>query len=402
MLRTILISFYFIFLFSATSKILTEEHDVHSSQACSPKLIEAYLNEEVGHSRSSFAPSELLKNSCTNFNDSCCLDEEFTEMTNVAKKNLEKLYEGVQETERAISMLNTLSTKKIKQIIQDLGEEKIEQLGLTDEDIQEDLAYLNLEYKDINIDLTNTYKMVEQFGGGLNCALCEASNHSNFSGMESISSLKLQFDYNYCYQLFNSPLFLSTLDFVKHLKPMMTLSNILSGYYGMNPINHFKDSIEKAEQIDAARLSCLASTDDFSDDEQCAEMCIEIGKPNQFFFKDIIVPLTHFVVIVTDYLGTQELLKSFSSSGEELDKEESVVTPEETINAFVDEWNVDYILPPSGEHGELNLNRMKVELTYDKGWNFYEVRNKNWGIVREGVQIIQNLLFLVVGLNLFL
>ena len=401
MLKTILISFYFISLFSASSKILTEEQDIHSSKFCSPKLIEAYLGDEIGHQRSSFVPSELLKKSCTNFNDSCCLDEEFTKMTNIARKNLEHLYEGVQETERAISMLNQLTPKKIKEIISDLGEEAIKGMNLTDETIKEDLTYLKNEAGDINIDLNNTYLMVEQFGGGLNCAICEASNHSNFSGIERSDTLKLQFDYNYCYQLFNSAEFLSTLDFVRHLKPMMTLSNILSGYYKLHPINHFKESIEKAEQIDAARKSCLASTDDFSDDEQCAEMCIEIGKPNQFFFKDIIGPLTSFVVIVTDYLGTQELLKANAKNEDEMDHEESVVTPQETISAFVDQWNINYILPPHDEYSELNINRMKVELTYDKGWNFHEVRNKNWNIVREGVKIVQNVLFLLVGLNLF-
>jgi hypothetical protein len=402
MLKSILISFYFIFLLSASSKILQDEHEVHSSKTCSTKLINLYSGEgdDYGSQRSSFVPSELLKNSCTNFEDSCCLDEEFTMMTDISRKNLEHIYEGVQEAERAINMFSQLTTKKINEIIKNLGEKKIQELNLTKEEIQENLAYLNLERGDIAIDLENTYLMIEQYGAGLNCAICEASNHSNFSGINSQENIKLVFDYNYCYQLFNSEYFLSTLDFVRHMKPIMTLTNILAGYYNVPTIDHFRQSVEKVEQIDTARVSCLASVDDFSDDEQCAEMCIELGKPNQFFFKDIIAPLTSFVVIVTDYFGTQELLKANSSENTELEKEESVVTPEETIRAFVDQWDVQYILPPTDEYSPINLNRMKVELSYDKGWNFHEIRNKSWGIVRESVQLIQNIALMILGLNL--
>jgi len=291
--------------------------------------------------------------------------------------------------------------KKIEKLIKDLGEEKIQEYDLDVDTVKEDLAYLKLEWKDISLDLFNTYRMVEDFGGGLNCTLCEAKNHTNFSNIESLQNLKLKFDFNYCYQLFNSEYLLSTLDFVRHLKPLTTLSKVLSGYYNVAVGDHFRDSIEKTDQIDQLRMSCLASTDDFSDDEQCAEMCMELGKPNQFFFKDIIRPLTTFVVIVTDYFGTQELLKANSKDAPELEHEVSVITAEETIEAFIDNWDVKYILPPAEEYSPINLNRMKVELTYDKGWNFHEVRMKNWGIARETASIMSALVFMVLSLNLF-
>lgn len=402
MLKSIFISFYLIVVLSASSKILTEKDEIHRSQFCSTKLINLYINNEddYGDNRTSFVPSELLKNSCTNFHDSCCLDEEFETMTNIAKKNLEHLYNGVEEAEIAFKMLNQLNEKKIKQIIQELGEEKLEEYDLTKENVKEDLSYLQQEWRDISLDLLNTYKMVEGYGGGLNCTICEASNHSNFDNLEKASNLKLIFDFNYCYQLFNSEYLLSALDFVRHLKSLTTLSRILSGYYDVHVGDHFRDSIDKVEKIDQLRKSCLASTDDFSDDEQCAEMCIELGKPNQFFFKDIIQPLTTFVVIVTDYFGSQELLKANSKDASELAKEESVVTAQETIQAFIDHWDVNYILPPQDEYSPINLNRMKVELGYDKGWNFHAVRMKSWGIARESAFIMKAIVFLGLSMNL--
>lgn len=402
MLKSILISFCFIFMLSANSKILTDEHEVHKSEFCSTKLINLYANKNDSHSdtRTSFVPSELLKNSCTDFQDSCCLDEEFETMTNIAQKSLQHLYNGVVESQIAFKMLDQLKEKKIKEIIAEVGAEKIEEYDLTEEEIIEDLKYLREEWNDISLDLTNTYKMVEEYGGGLNCTLCEARNHSNFTNIDKINDVKLIFDFSYCYQLFNSEYLLSTLDFVRHLKPMTTLSKLLSGFYEVRVGDHFRDSIEKVDQIDGLRKSCLASVDDFSDDEQCAEMCIELGKPNQFFFKDIINPLTTFVVIVTDYFGTRELLIANSKESTELGNEESVVTPQETIDAFIDHWDVNYILPPADEYSPINLNRMKVELGYDKGWNFHTIRFKKWGIARETASILKAIGVLLLSVSL--
>ena len=404
MYKKIIFSLCFISFISANSKILTDTSEVHTSQFCSSKLINQYLPDlDIEHDvRTSFVPSELLKKSCTNFNDSCCLDEEFQMMTDIAKKNLEQLFSGVKEARVAFKLLDKLTSKKIKELIESLTKDDLSDHDMTIEEIEEDLNYLKKEWKEISNDLSETYKMVEQFGGGMNCTLCEATNHSNFT--ELSNTVKIQLDYNYCYQLFNSQSFIATLDFVKNLKTLNTFSKILGNMYNVKVSNDFKNSAESANNVDKLRVSCLASTDDYSDDEQCAEMCLEIGKPNEFFFKEILYPLTSFVVMTTDYFGNQEILKSTqdqnSKDESQIDSEVSFTSASDMILAIYDQWNVKYILPPVDEENPINLNRMKVDLVYDKGWNFHEVRMKNWKIFTSGVEIMNVFFFALISLKL--
>ena len=370
MFKTIIFSLCLFSTITSNSKILTDTKEVHQSQQCSSKLIQSYLPDlEIEHRETSFIPSELLESSCTNFKDSCCLDEEFEALTNIARKNLEHLFNGVKEARIAFNLLNQLNSKKIQELIQLLSEDDLNNLNLTAEEIEEDLTFLKKEWKEISSDLSQSYKMVEKFGGGFNCTICEATNHSNFTNMNNINEMKIKFDYNYCYQLFNSPVVIATLEFVKSLKQLTTLSQVLSVKYGVKVPDHFRESHEKANQVDQLRISCLASTDDFSDDEQCAEMCLEIGKPNQYFFKETIHPLTTFIVMVTDYFGNQELLNSYNKKNDqsEIQSETSITSPSDVIMAFNDQWNIDYIIPPKDDYSPLNLNRMKVELSYDNG-----------------------------------
>lgn len=403
MQKLITVLFFFSYAFT-TSKILMDGGSIHQSQPCSVKLLNTYGAEIEDSERDSMEPSELLKASCTNFEDSCCLDKEFEAMTAIAKESLQHLFNGVKETRVAVELLKKLDKKAIKNLISIYEHDELENMGLSEEQITEDLTLLKDERNDISLDLSNTYKMVEEFGGGLNCTVCEASNHSNFSNIESRDDFKMKFDFNYCYSLFNSEELISTLDFVRYMRPITTLSKMLSKLYDVKVFDHFKDSEQKVHRIDELRKSCLASVDDFSDDEQCAEMCIEIGRPNQFFFKEIIKPLTTFVVMTTDYFGSQELMQAVAqiNSGEEpVNADESIMDANETIQAYADQWDVDYILPPSDDYSAIDLNTLNVELTYDNGWNFHEIRMKDWGIFTEGADILKGIVFVGLALKLF-
>ena len=310
---------------------------------------------------------------------------------------MKQIFNGVQRARVALGFLNNLTGQNIKSFISLFSEEQLKSLSLSKEEIEEDLQFLYNEHTDISLDLLNAYKMVEEFGAGLNCTICEAANHHNFKNKESRDNFKMIFDFNYCYNLFNSPGIISTLEFLKQMKQLNNFTRLLGLLYGLNIKNASENNYEKIEKVDQMRLSCLASVDDFSDDEQCAEMCIEIGRPNQFFMSRMIPSLSSFIVMVSDFYGSQSLLKKEETNPS---PEHTTETTEEAIQVIVDEWNVDYFLPPSHPREFLDLNAMKVDLAYESGWNFYEIRMKDWKAFTgsEGVFKVMILVGLMINL----
>lgn len=340
------------------------------------------------NSRSSMVPSELLTSMCTNFQDSCCLDNEFNELTDISAKNLSQVQHGVKKVREAFELFRNLNSKRIQQILDMVTEEQLKELNLTADVVAEDLKHLYEEREDISLDLWNSYKLLENYGATFNCGLCEASNHTNFKNMDSGDDLKMVFDFNYCYSLFNSPELISQLDFIKHMKNINTFTQVLGILYKTSVGDNFRNSYQKVEAADQLRLSCLASVDDYSDDETCAEMCLELGSPNHFGLKQMITPLAQFSVMIIDFFGSQDLLNQDKNNTEINGK--SVVTLDETIEVFADEWTVEYILPPVIDIGEgADLNAMKIDLGYEKGWNFHEVRMKNWHAIVGYVSVLK-------------
>lgn len=373
MQKTIIISFFLLSSTMAANDILKKDQPIHISKKCSTKLLTFYGADAGFESRSSFEPSDLLKSSCTNFEDSCCLDEEFRRLTEISGKNLKQIHDGVQRARVALDLLDNLTEEQVKTFISFFSDDLLQMLSMTREDIEADLKFLYEDHKDMSLDLLNAYKMVEEFGAGLNCTICEAGNHSNF--VETQDNLKMIFDFNYCYNLFNSPGIISTLEFLKEMKQLNTFTRLLGALYDVDIRNDFEDSYEKIEKVDQMRLSCLASVDDFSDDEQCAEMCIEIGRPNQSFLGQIVPTLSSFTVMVSDFYGPRTL---FDKVKKDQTMPETPDDTKEAIQVLTDQWNVEFILPPSETQESMDLNAMKVDLAYESGWNFNEIRMKNW------------------------
>jgi hypothetical protein len=398
MYKPMLITFIIFASTLCTSNILKQNTIKHVPQECSPKLLSGYISGVSDFERSSMVPSELLSSTCMNLEDSCCLDEEFQAMTSIAAQNLKQVQKGIMQVLEAFKLFKNLNVKTINEIIAMYTPEELKEMDLTAESVTEDLQFLKSEENDIALNLWNSYKLLENYGANLNCTICEASNHTNFSNMDGrMDELKMKFDFNYCYSLFNSPEVISQFEFIKYMKNINTLTMLLGKQYNVNVYDGFRNSYEQVEKADQLRLSCLASVDDYSDDEKCAEMCLEIGSPNGFSLKHMIKPLAQLTVMITDFFGTQSLLKQTTSPSESNESPEtSKVTVEETIRVFADEWNVDYILPPNEmeDNKGINLNRMKIDLAYETGWNFYEIRMKDWHAFVGSVSVVKAVVFL--------
>jgi hypothetical protein len=291
----------------------------------------------------------------------------------------------------AFKLLEKFTDNYIQEFLTLFSEELLEELNLIKEDIAEDLKYLYKNRDEINSDLSNSYKMIEEFGAGLNCSICETRNHLNFIYSDQDQEYKMVFDFNYCYSLFKSKELGSVLDFMKHMQYINTLNTLLSTIYEVDMLENLGEAEDNIEMADKMRLSCLASVDDSSDDEECAEMCLEIGSPNKLFWKYILTPLTTFALLITDYFNGQEFLNHKENAG---DLDAAGDYTEKMIEKFVDEWDLDYLLPVTKSTEELNLSEMKIDLAEGKGWNFYDIRMRDWGVYQESVGLFGNVFVL--------
>ena len=141
-MKTTLTIIFFTMMNSAvrsTNKMLTEKQDElpqYVSKACSKELIFNYTGgSDDGEIRRSMVPSEILQNSCSNFYDSCCLDDEFTILTDAAGENLSNLKNGMLKYKNSISLVANVDTSIIENLCKQVDENEMKSSKLTKDKI---------------------------------------------------------------------------------------------------------------------------------------------------------------------------------------------------------------------------------------------------------------------------
>ena len=371
-----------------SSKILRDTVSFDSPMECSIELLKTYGAHPRTNFRESFTPSPLLHSNCTNFKNSCCLDEEFEDFKDISRINLIKVAHGFEELRSALTYLKHLNPVEIASFMKLFTDDQLEELDMIKEEVTIELNDLYNERDKIIEDLDNAFDMIEEFGAGLPCSICEANNHSNFNSSADTGELKMIFDFDYCYNLFESEVTKSTMDFMKYMKDLNTFTILLSTLYHVDMQDNLSEIESNIEIADKLRNSCLISKDDTSDDEECAEMCLELGSPNRFFWTNFVSPLTTFGFLIKDYYGEREFLINESESVIKGDHYYLNQKLDGVIDNIAHGWSVEYFLPPQDFEGAINLSKIGAELEYGTGWNYYNIRVKDWVVYDKSIAIL--------------
>ena len=379
-----------------------EEASNYEPKFCSLKLVNVYTGGDDYGNRKSTIPSELQQKSCSNFEDSCCSDEQFELMTNKAVTSLKNIYSGLTKFKAAIRLLSKTPENKFTELLTAVGPEYLETKEMTRDQSLGFFRDFKKNWKTYIVTIDKTFVLIQKFSSGLNCSICEAANHSNFTNIEKDSDVKMKLDINFCSNFFNAPEFFNLVDLLSQLDEITYMNQLLAKVYEVPSGEIFKQADEVKENILKERIRCLAS-DNIANDHQCLELCLETGKFNQFLLKEKALPFALFSILVNDYFGDQSALSEVNKpevSETSENPEIRVLNAEERIEEFVGLWEVSYILGPEDEESEINLNRMKVVPTFGEGWNLENVRYTKWKTVFEGQAIISSVILFIFALNL--
>ena len=384
---------------NCTTKMLQDNGQSNEkipSVECHMKLVNTYTGLDHG-SRSSMIPSELIKSSCMGLDNSCCTDQEYEILNSKTENNLKRIHEGLSEVQNAIKLLPKESDPRIKELLSDDQS--------TDEDLAIIASFKTIKDNSTKLvqDLNNSFQMVTDFTAGYSCAICKSENHHNFlEGYEDHEQItKMIFDTEYCEDLFNSPLLLSTLEFYSQLNNVMTVTGAIGEKYAQHIKNDFENSAEQLTKINETRISCLASQNDLSKSNSCIELCFEMGKPNGFIFTGIGKQLASFTTVINDYFGDQSILKQMqNTSSEDNLQEKSFTDITETISVFVDKFNVKHILEHDQEHEELDLEHIKIHPVKGRGWNLHQTRRAKWEMFQsQSILAVSQILILILAIT---
>ena len=398
----ILSTFLLASIANCNSKMLQDNGEAaatFSSVECSMKIVNTYTGLDETDYRSSMIPSDLIKSSCIGVENSCCTDNEYEIMNKKTEKNLGRIFEGLSEIKNAIKLLPKETDFRIKELVLD-NEEQSE-----DEFIEITTSFKKIRQNSTKLikEINDSFKMVTDYSAGYSCSICKAENHANFKVERDMGEkiLRMIFDIDYCEDLFNSPLLLSTLDFYAQLNHFMTITGSIGQKYGQHIENDFEQSGKQIEEINQTRISCLASENDLSKKNSCLELCFEMARPNSFLLSVVAKQLGSFTTLVNDYFGDQTILKQMKNTNSEDNLEEkSFMDFQEIVSVFVDKFQVKHILEFDEEHEEVNLEQLKIHPIKGSGWNLHKSRRGKWEMFEsQSILVVSQILILIVAIS---
>ena len=408
----------FLFLFLAlrcSTDSLTEstidEDSVLGQPMCSLKLLGSYIILDTDQQlRAPTALTEEQGQHCTNMRQTCCSDDEFTQVFENVEENVRKIKNLGMMMGQIIAEFAAISDRDFEAIFE--GAERAESVFRL-RGLRLMLSSIRDNWQWHHDNVLHGIRYILRRGSGIVCGMCVPENHESFIGLDSDLSTELIVSQAECQAMLADPGLDAYNSFLVNVLAFNRLAYVLDLKYeaGMDfDIELITDYSSETSIPDYENEPCRDAQHFRFNALECAQVCLGLGLMNQnplFDYTDTIA--TNFV-FVHDYCGEKAYLSKMlriaqAGSGSamqqlkaELDKErqrvsvsQSTYSAEETEQEeLLDEYfarirqmgSTPYYITPLEEHA-VDLNDMQVQVSAKSGWkNFgygaYVFVQRNW------------------------
>ena len=378
--------------------------EISEPKECNAKLISLYSGKDLeNEKRVPFEVSDLLSVKCKSIDSSCCLDDEFEEMTLKIRKSLDKIVYGINKMSTAMKIVSNLEFSQMEKLVNEYINLETKDIGKKEKNLYQALKYVKKYNLVIQDRMISFLTVVEHYSANLNCALCEAKNHLGLESNEN--NKKLLINSNMCSSFYNS------------LK-INVLSSLILDFEIISTINMALISIYKIDiKIDPVELKdynhelvsmknkCNKFSNSLIESEECMTFCKRIVPFNKSVMGEYENDQATFIILIHDYFGTQKLLNisqnQSSSDSKKPEKIEELIQNHQDARTLIfdlkSKIHVKYFLPPSDKDNELNLNNLPIgfsEIVFPINQTKYVSWKHNFNFISN----LQVFLFVVITL----
>jgi hypothetical protein len=394
------------------SRVLSEEP--FSSITCNLNVLKNYLNIDVFEHRESIQATPYMKKVCKNLENSCCSNEEFNEVTESAKKNLQISLTNIATFTNTLNLIHSANQDQFDSLFEQSGSFQDEDESSEKQKQKQEFQEFIQEFKNnrqiyIN-DMNSVFDSILELSGGVNCALCTAQNHLYFrSDYEDDSGEyvnKMVVDANYCKPFFQ---FVVKRDFKKSIKILHSLlkfTKILSNVYSDDVIIHEipEQHLDKTNEM----IKQCSETEDLTHSHDCLEFCFSTLKFNEVGLSNYYPDIEKFIVYSIDFFGDQTYLKNMKASHDDLSTNElpdQTLSIDHALDFEKEQWGPGRVVSDdyfNFEHNNYTLRLEELKVYPDnEGWNLSAQGMRDW---RSFIKYSGTLSIISIGLiliNLF-
>ena len=359
---------------------------------CNMQLIQLYShtpNSNSNEKRNPIAVSELLQLKCKKLSSSCCLDSEFETMTRKIKFNIMKIAYGINKLDKALQVVKNIDKQQIHDFVDHYINRKKIVEGATGEDggeIYKGIWYIRKNDQAIIRRMKDMVKYMSKYSASLNCSICEAKNHA---GLESdVADKKLILNTKMCSAMYNSIMINEFSTLIMDFIAISMTSQALLSIYNVNMEIDIEKKQKMRKNLIEKKNYCMDNSKNLADFPACMEFCRHVIPFNKSIMQYFGSEQSIFVILVTDYFGSQKLLKSDSESkkGSLLEQTKDSAdqasggenrTAKDAIRKFWKQIWVHYFLMPWNAENPMNLNNLPVVYS-DTLWFIRKSRYRKW------------------------